>query len=267
MHATYYDGRVPPIDNKGAMVTREPVRATARRSTKVPQVRDQILGLIQERHLRPGDRVPTEPELASLLEVSRSTVREALKAMEQDGVLNAVQGSGRYLSGLGALQVERPITIYESMTDMLQRLGFDVTTVVLSVDEDHADDDVAAELGIEPGDNVIRLLRLRVDQEAPLVLSLNIIPREYLPGPLEFRDWSASVTSALEGHGHAITSSVARIKAANVPSDLAGNTDLRRYDPWLVVEETCITRDGLRALYAVDYHRSSEIAFSVVRRR
>lgn len=248
-------------------MTREPARTAARRSTKVPHVRDQILALIQERHLRPGDRVPTEPELAALLEVSRSTVREALKAMEQDGIVNAVQGSGRFLSALGAMQVERPITIYESMTDMLQRLGFDVTTVVLSVGEDTADEEVAAELGIEPGHDVIRLLRLRVSEDEPLVVSLNIIPREYLPGPLEFRDWSASVTKIMEGHGHSVTSSVARIKATNIPTDLARDVDLSRYDPWLVVEETCITRDGHRALYAVDYHQSSEIAFSVVRRR
>ncbi|MCS5723942.1 GntR family transcriptional regulator [Herbiconiux sp. CPCC 203407] len=230
-------------------------------------LKEDILELIAAEGMRPGDQLPTEPELAERFSASRSTVREALKLLEQDGLVNAIQGRGRFLSALGSMSIERPVTIYESITEMLEGLGFTVTNAVLSVTEDTADEHVAHELGLEPGDPVIRLVRLRLGNDQPMVFSINIIRRDALPGPIAYRDWGVSVTSALEGHGHSIDSSIARISAADLPADYARKHDLKKYDPWLLVEETCITRDGQRVLYALDFHRSSEIAFNVIRRR
>ncbi|WP_375001221.1 GntR family transcriptional regulator [Aeromicrobium sp. CTD01-1L150] len=241
---------------------------SARRGTKAPLVKELILDLIRSEGLRPGDRIPTEPELSERFHVSRATIREALKLLEQDGFVHAVQGSGRFVSPLGTLRVERPITIYESITEMLERLGYTVSTAVLQVAEGAADEAVAESLGIGVGDPVIRTVRLRASEdEEPLVLSVNVVPRACLPGPVGHRDWSGSLTSALSGHGHSIVSSAARISATNLPPDLGSMYDLQSYDPWLAIEETCMTQAGVRALHAVDYHRSSEIAFNVIRRR
>ncbi|WP_374009141.1 hypothetical protein [Leifsonia sp. LS-T14] len=91
--------------------------------------------------------------------------------------------------------------------------------------------------------------------------------RDSLPGLIALRDWGHSVTKALEGHCHAFVSSAARKSAPNLPTEYAAKHNLARYDPWLVVEETRITSEGLRVPYAVDYDRSSEIAFNVIRRR
>ena len=231
------------------------------------RLKDDLLDMIASEGIGPGDQLPTEPELADRFSASRSTVREALKLLEQDGLVNAIQGRGRFLSALGSMTIERPVTIYESITEMLEGLGYAVTNVVLSVKEDVADEHVAGELGIAPGDPVIRLVRLRLGNDEPMVFSINVIRRDSLPGPLAYRDWGISLTDALEGHGHGIVSSVARISASNLPADYARKHELQQYDPWLLVEETCITRAGLRVLYALDYHRSSEIAFNVIRRR
>ncbi|WPO85831.1 GntR family transcriptional regulator [Herbiconiux sp. KACC 21604] len=241
--------------------------AEAKRAPLAHKLKDDLLELIAAEELTPGDQLPTEPELAERFGASRSTVREALKLLEQDGLVNAIQGRGRFLSALGAMSIERPVTIYESITEMLEGLGYAVTNVVLSVSEDVADEHIADQLGLQPGDPVIRLVRLRLGNDEPMVFSINIIRRDSLPGPLAYRDWGISITSALEGHGHSIGSSIARISAANLPAEYAAKHDLERYDPWLLVEETCLTREGRRVLYALDYHRSSEIAFNVIRRR
>ena len=244
-----------------------PKAPTAKKAPLAHRLKDDILELIADESMQPGDQLPTEPELSERLSASRSTVREALKLLEQDGLVNAIQGRGRFLSALGSMSIERPVTIYESITEMLEGLGYAVTNVVLSVTEDVADEHVAHELGLEPGDPVIRLVRLRLGNDEPMVFSINVIRRDSLPGPLAFRDWGVSVTGALEGHGHSIVSSIARISATDLPAEYAVKHDLQQYDPWLLVEETCVTRDGQRVLHALDYHRSSEIAFNVIRRR
>src|SRR5215218_10120787 len=102
------------------------------------QVRDALLRTIDERGLRPGDQLPTEAEVTELFGVSRSTVREALRLLERDGVIRTEHGRGRFLAAGGALRVERPIDRFESVTEMLSGLGYRVTTSVLSVAEDGA---------------------------------------------------------------------------------------------------------------------------------
>lgn len=232
-----------------------------------PQLKEAIRELIAEDGLGPGDQLPAEPDLSEHFGVSRTKIREALKLLEQDGLVTAIQGRGRFVSMLGSLRIERPVNIYESITEMLQGLGYTVTNVVLGVEEDVADAQTARALQLQEGDPVIRVVRLRLGDDQPMVLSINIVRRDALPGPLEFRDWGTSITKTLEGHGHHVDSSIARLSAANLPPEYSKVYDLAQYDPWLLVEETCVTREGKRVLYAIDYHRSSEIAFNVVRRR
>lgn len=248
---TAQEGEVPP---------------TGQRQTVVDQAREAILQFIEERGLHAGDQLPTEPELSARFGVARSTLREALKRLEQDGLFHAVQGHGRFLSAAGSLAIERPVTKYESITSMLQGLGYHVSNAVLSVEEAPAMAEEADALNIAEGDLVIRLTRLRFGNDEPIVYSVNTILRSALPGPVAHRDWGGAVTKALASHGHSIISSAARITAVDLPADAEDRFALQGLGPWLLVSETCLTAAGLRVLYAQDYHRGSVIGFNVLRR-
>ncbi len=60
----------------------------------------KLLSLIAEKQLRPGDRLPPERELAAAMQVSRPSLREALRALAIMNVLEIRQGSGTYISSL-----------------------------------------------------------------------------------------------------------------------------------------------------------------------
>ena len=184
------------------------------------RLRGELLAMIAERGLVAGDQLPTEQALSAHFGVSRATVREALRLLEQDGSVRAVQGKGRFLSAVGDLRVERPVTRYESITDMLEGLGYSVTNAVLDLQEASADDTEAAALGIPAGDDVIRITRLRCGDERPLVVSVDTVPRNLLPGPIGHRGWSGSLTHALKIQGHEIVSSLARISSVMMPAEL-----------------------------------------------
>lgn len=235
--------------------------------SRVDKVRDELVRLIGQRNLKPGDRLPTEPQLAEICGVSRATVREALKQLEQAGLVHAIQGHGRFLTATSSLRVDRPITRYESTTDMLGALGYRVENSVLDVRIVNADKELAARLDIALATPVIELTRLRYGDGAPLVFSINHIPQVALPGPVDHRDWSGSITRALESHGQRVVSSVARISSVHLPEAYRTRFRLIAFDPWLLVEETCQTATGERVLFAMDYHRGSEMAFNVIRRR
>ena len=58
----------------------------------------QLKGLIAEGKLRSGDRLPSERDLSEQFKVSRASVREAVRALESIGLLEARQGQGTYVT-------------------------------------------------------------------------------------------------------------------------------------------------------------------------
>jgi GntR family transcriptional repressor for pyruvate dehydrogenase complex len=65
---------------------------------------------IEANHLRPGDRLPSDRDLAAALDVSRPLVRQALKALESLGRVSAQQGSGTYVQDAGHRVAVRELT-------------------------------------------------------------------------------------------------------------------------------------------------------------
>lgn len=58
------------------------------------QAINKIYELVKEKNLKAGDRLPPERELVKILEISRSSLREAIRALEMIGVINVTQGRG-----------------------------------------------------------------------------------------------------------------------------------------------------------------------------
>ena len=216
------------------------------------QLRDRLVDDFTSRGLSPGDRLPTEAEIAERFTVGRSTAREALKLLEQEGVVIAEQGRGRFLSTLGVLKVERPITRFESVTAMLRALGYRTRTLVLSVAEGPPTPAERRALALRGRARVVRLERLRSAGDDPLVYTVETVPREVLPGALRHVDWTGSLTD--------------RIQAVDLPEETAGRYALSGLGPWLLVTETAVTTAGRPVLHAADYHRGAAFAFHVVRR-
>src|SRR6266852_5422371 len=72
----------------------------------------QIKGWVLRGLIQPGERLPPERELAAMLNVSRASLRQALKVLQVMGVFEVKQGSGNYLS-------ESAGSILRQPTDML----------------------------------------------------------------------------------------------------------------------------------------------------
>jgi GntR family transcriptional regulator len=232
------------------------------RRTLALQVRDEVIQMVAEGHLGGGDRLATETELASRFGVARTTVREALKLLEQDGVIHVQHGVGRFV----AAAVERPITRLESVTGMMEALGYRVTNRVLSVTEAGADADETRELRLVPGDPVVRLERLRLQGEEPFIYSLDVVPRALFgDGPLDV-DWSGSLGQILASRGFEMASATAEIRAVTLVRAIARRIGWAASSPWLLMVQTNFTRDGRPIIYSHDYHRGDTFTFNVLRR-
>lgn len=67
---------------------------------RTDDVVETIKGMILDGELKPGDRLPVEPELAAQLDVSRGSLREGVRALVAMGILEARQGAGTYVTSL-----------------------------------------------------------------------------------------------------------------------------------------------------------------------
>ena len=72
----------------------EPIETTERLYVRVAR---QVSELIQSDNVNPGDKLPSERDLANILNVSRPSIREAMIALEVSGVIEVRTGSGIYV--------------------------------------------------------------------------------------------------------------------------------------------------------------------------
>ena len=73
------------------------------------QIVDQIGQLVIEGHLKPGDRLPSERELVERFQVSRSSIREAVSALELMGLIEVRSGEGMYIRQVNSESVVAPL--------------------------------------------------------------------------------------------------------------------------------------------------------------
>jgi len=92
-----------PGERKGGTLLTVNIRSIAK-SPPLPQVvLDQFRQLIADGHLQPGERLPSEIELAERFGVGRSSIREAMRALQLLGVIEVIQGKGTFVREPGIL--------------------------------------------------------------------------------------------------------------------------------------------------------------------
>jgi GntR family transcriptional regulator len=239
-----------------------------RSRTLALQLRDQLERAVRSSGMRPGDKLPSELELASRFAVSRSSVREALKLLEQDGLIDVHHGSGRFVSASAALRVNRPITRFEGVTELLETLGYRPRNQVPSAERVEPTDDEQAALDLPPGMEIVRLRRLRWHDDVALMVSLNVFSADLLASDdLAAIDFSGSLTEWLRARRRLPVSSAAEIRAAAIPADVATLPGVDAGKPWLLITERCVDASGAPVLLSNDFHRGDFFAFHVLRRR
>src|SRR5689334_25415513 len=92
-------------DETSSDVLIEPVK----RSRIYQHIVDQIHALVREGRWAPGDQIPPERELAERFRVSRTSVREALRALEMQGVIESRQGGGTFVRSADPEQLVAPL--------------------------------------------------------------------------------------------------------------------------------------------------------------
>lgn len=232
------------------------------------QLRDRIWDTLQEEQYRSGDRLPSEQKLAARFGVSRATIREALKALEEERLILCRHGVGRFVAPHSSGVLSEAITNLQSVTEMAQDLNIPITTQVLSLREELPENYVRTRLDLAPGVAAVVLERTRLAHNEPVIYSIDIFPRTLVVGELKPDDFAGSLLSVLEGRwGRGLAYSRAVVSAVSLDAEASLRIGVRERVPWILLEQVNYDSHDRPVLYSKDYHRGDRFHFHVLRRR
>ena len=103
------------------------------------RVQEAVLRLIRERNYQPGEKVPTEVELGQLFGVGRSTLREAIGNLVEQGILKKSHGRGTFLRQL-PIVLESGLEELTSVTEHIRKVGAKPSAQRIQVEQIPADE-------------------------------------------------------------------------------------------------------------------------------
>ena len=142
------------------------------------QLQELLVGKIESGELKPGDKLPSENELADKYEISRNTAQKAIRALVNWGLAQRIQGKGTYVCNK---TVTLSITTSLSLTSEIIGLNKVPHSHILQSKVIEASLDIAVKLGVKKDTKVYSIQRIRYVDELPLMIQTSYIPVSYLP--------------------------------------------------------------------------------------
>lgn len=159
---------------------------TKKASPKLEIIEKLIMFLKQE-DVKPGDKLPSERELCAMWNVNRSTLRSALKEMQERGLIDSIPGMGSFVR---KPKFQRNLKDLRPLSVLALEQNYEIETLVLQQKVIHADDSLSRKLQIRLGDPVLELIRLRYLDGEPAFIEYSCIDLKYAEG-LENEDFTS----------------------------------------------------------------------------
>ncbi|EPR43831.1 transcriptional regulator, GntR family with UTRA sensor domain containing protein [Desulfovibrio sp. X2] len=207
----------------------------------------------------PGERLPTEQELAGRFRVNRHTVRRAVAALREKGLLRVEQGRGTFVHDrVIPYTVTRCTRFSENMTLQKRAPG----GVLLNAGEEAADDEVSQGLHVALGRAVLRLDILREADCRPLGLASHYFPLPRFAGLADVFREVGSVTACLRAFGAGDFRRVSTRLSARLPTcEEARLLQQPKSTPLMVARSVNVDSRGVPVDYGVTRYSGPRVEF------
>jgi len=214
----------------------------------------------------PGQKLPSEPKLARQLEVSRATLREAMRTFETQGLLRRRQGVGTFVTRPSHV-IESGLEMLESIEKLAEKIGLPVSMGEMSISNGLVDEATARSLGLAPGSEVLCISRVILAEGRPVAFLVDRLP----PGSISPQEMSNGFTGSvldllIERGDPPLGISRCEIAAVAATTEIARALDIQRGDSVLRFEALLFAADGQPVDYSFSYFLPGYFKFHVVRR-
>lgn len=229
------------------------------------QVIDRLKSDIDKGIYQENEKLPSEFELSKTLGVSRATLREALRLLEEENVIVRRHGVGTFVNPkpLFTSGIEQ----LSSITSMIEQAGMEPGTIFMrSTEEVPTEDDIERfQIGID--DNVVTVERVRTADGEPVVYCIDKMPANYMSEQF-LNNQNVSIFSALEQTGAIrIAYAITYIDPVGYHEEVSPILKCGPETALLILNQIHYDDNDRAVLYSKNYFRADKFSFHVVRKR
>jgi GntR family transcriptional regulator len=216
------------------------------------RIQTAILKRIEGGHLRPGDAVPSERDLAKIHQVSLMTARHALASLEREGLVERRRGIGTFVAA-PKIHFNKLMSYTEQMAGRGLNAGSRVLFAKILDNESEA----AAKLSLPPTSSILKLERLRHAAGEPFALETCYLNAADFPGLQDAPIGRESLFGILERNykvelGYADE----EIDATAADPRISELIAVPRRDPVLRIRQVIYSTKGKAIMYVLGFYRS-----------
>ncbi|GAP14181.1 transcriptional regulator, GntR family [Longilinea arvoryzae] len=212
-----------------------------------------------------GERLPSEPELARKLGVSRATLREAMRAFEGQGLIRRRQGVGTFVVGQTNV-IETGLELLESIETMAERIQLKVSMGDLQIGHLKADESRSTILQVPSDSPLVQISRVIHAENRPVAYLVDLLPEEFLSSKdLEVGFTGSVLDQLLRRQDIQLSESVTNIRAVAASPEIAHALQIQRGDVLLLFIAELYSKEGRMVDYSHSYFLPGYFRFHVVR--
>lgn len=240
--------------------------ARAEKKTLTEIAEEELRQAIARGTFRPGAQLPTEAELCQMLGVSRTVVREALRVLEENGLVIRRHGVGTFVRDHPIL---KNLNFNFGITEMIESAGLLPGTSHLAIRSESADEEMSEQLRVASGAPLVTVERVRTADGRPVVYSLDTLPESLLKraeiDPQLFL--TQSIYNILQTSlGQVIEYGIARLWPVTAPDFVTEKLALPQGALTFYIVQTDYSPDDEPLVYSREYHLPDAFDFIVWRR-
>ncbi|MBI3747121.1 MAG: GntR family transcriptional regulator [Chloroflexi bacterium] len=233
-------------------------------------VADDLRRAIEAREFGPEGRLPSEPELARRLGVSRATVRHAITELAEGGFVRRHQGRGTFVTSHAA-SLHNNLNVNSGVTDLIASQGWEPGTAEVTSTARAATRAERVTMDLGPADEVVVVRRTRLADGRPVVAVEDVLSAATLErvgisaSTLADRLATRSLYDLLEDVGLAVHHGIAEIRPVKATGDVARRLGLRG-GVVVLIEQIDFTSAEEPVLLSREHHRPDVFQFRIYRR-
>lgn len=229
------------------------------------QIKEKLAQDIRDKKYKYGEKLPSELELAALFGVSRSTLREAIRALSQEGLVSIRRGVGTFVTGT-RLDILSNIAELHSITKIIQQHGWTPGTRNPLMREEEPDGELVERLQMKAKGKILHVERVRTADGKPVFFSIQKVGKPELIEKLRHWDMDDSINKFIQQEcGVFITHAVTEILPIKSSQEIASKMGVSEEVPILLMDQIQYDRNNEPIFRSYDYYRTDVFRFNLIR--